>query len=75
MSKSKVLVTTVLVTLLPFLPATAVPDQEMSTASGCGGVCSSATQQTATCAGQAGTTGVSGNGRYTYYAGFLGGAF
>ncbi len=55
--------------------STAAPGQEMSVASGCGGLCSNSTVQTVMCAGQPGTTGVSGNSRYTHYAGFMGGAF
>ncbi len=55
--------------------ARTAPEQEMSVVSGCGGWSSNATVRTACVAGQSGTTGVSGNGRYTHYAGFMGGAF
>jgi len=75
MGKFKALTVVFLLVVSRPLPATAAPEQEMSTTSSCGGWCSNTTMQTATCAGQPGTTGLSTNGRYTHYTGFLGGAF
>jgi len=55
--------------------ARGAPEQQVSVISGCGGRCGQGTVQTVICVGQSGTTGVSGNARYTHYAGFIGGAF
>ena len=75
MNISKALIGGSLLTVLGAPWSIAVPEQQMSVASGSGGWRTNSTAQTVYCAGQPGTTGVSGNGRYTHYAGFLGGAF
>ncbi len=75
MSTCKLPIVGIPLVVLLAVPAAGAPEQEMSVVSGCGGWSSNGTLRTASCAAQAGTTGVSGGGRYTHYAGFMGGAF
>ena len=57
------------------LVVSAAPEQQSSTVSACGLWSSNATVRTVCAVAQPGTVGVSSDGRFTHYSGFIGGAF
>ena len=75
MNISRVLLAGLLFVVWSFSQGEAAPEQSSSTISACGSLQTNATSSTVCAVAQPGTVGVSRNGRYTHYSGFIGGAF
>ena len=75
MNISRALLAGSLFVVWPFTQGEAAPQQSSSTITASGSWHSNVTASTVCAVAQPGTTGVSGNGRYMHYAGFIGGAF
>jgi len=75
MNMSRALLAGSLFIVWSFSQGEAAPEQSSSTIAACGSWHSNITVSTVCAVAQPGTVGVSGNGRYMHYAGFIGGAF